>query len=160
MGLGFDMSHFNEDGSDDVYTFGTCKPIRMVQYRDSFTLSKNSQRVFPIDFSNDFSEKMISEMNNAEELFRQNMTEFLTDIDGLLDFSLSATTIHSIEKYLKTFYMPPLDIDGISSIWDQILQTDKTRIDVADELWEFARKASIIPFSIFTSNVSSAFYGT
>ena len=37
MGLGFDMSHFNEDGSDDVYTFGTCKPICMVQYRDSFT---------------------------------------------------------------------------------------------------------------------------
>ncbi len=122
MGLGFDMSHFNEDGSDDVYTFGTCKPIRMVQYKDSFTWSKYSQRVFPIDFSNDFSEKMISEMNNVDDLFRQNMTEFLqTDIDGSLDFLLSATTIHSIKKYLKTFYTPPLDIDGISSIWDQIL---------------------------------------
>ena len=47
--------------------------------------------------------------------------------------------------------MPPLDIDGISSIWDQILQTDKTRINVADELWECARKLSIIPFSIFMS---------
>jgi hypothetical protein len=119
MGLGFDMSHFNEDGSDDVYTFGTCKPIRIVQYRDSFTWSKYSQRVFPIDFSNDFSEGMISEMNNVDELFHQNMTQFLqTDIAGSLDFFLSATTIHSIEKYLKTFYMPPLDIDGISSIWD------------------------------------------
>ncbi len=74
MGLGFDMSHFNEDGSDDVYTFGTCKPICIVQYRDSFTWSKYSQRVFPIDFSNDFSERMISEMNNVDELFRQNMT--------------------------------------------------------------------------------------
>ncbi len=28
---------FNEDGSDDVYTFGISMPIRMVQYRDSFT---------------------------------------------------------------------------------------------------------------------------
>jgi hypothetical protein len=94
---------------------------------------------------------MISEMNNVDELFRQNMTEFLqTDIDGSLNFLVSATIIHSIEKYLKTFYMPPLDIDGISSIWDQILQTDKTRINVADKLWEFIRKASIIPFSIFT----------
>ncbi len=86
------------------------------------------------------------------------MTEFLqTDIDGSLDFSLSATTIHSIEKYLKTFYTPPLDTDGISSIWDQVLQTDKTRINVADELWEFARKASIIPFSTFTSMLHLCF---
>ncbi len=103
MGLGFDMSHFNEDGSDDVYTFGTCKPICILQYRDSFTWSKYSQRVFPIDFSNDFSER-ISEMNNVVELFCQNMTEFCqTDINGSLDFLLTATTIHSIEKYLKTF---------------------------------------------------------
>jgi hypothetical protein len=95
---------------------------------------------------------MISEKNNVNELFCQNMTEFLqTDIDGSLDFLLSATTIHSIEKYLETFYMPPLDIDGISSIWDEILMDYKRRIDVADEIWKFARKASIIPLSIFTS---------
>jgi hypothetical protein len=101
---------------------------------------------------------MISEINNVDELFCQNMTEFLqTDIDGSLDFLLSATTIHSIEKYLKTFYTPPLDIDGISSIWNQILQPDKTRINVADKLWEFARKASIIPFSIFTSMLHQHF---
>ena len=50
MGLGFDMNHINEDGSDDVYTFGTCKPIHIVQYRDSFTWSKYSQCVFPIHF--------------------------------------------------------------------------------------------------------------
>jgi hypothetical protein len=36
VGLGFDMSTFNEDGSDDVYTIGISLPIRMVQYRDSF----------------------------------------------------------------------------------------------------------------------------
>jgi hypothetical protein len=65
---------------------------------------------------------MISEMNNVGDLFRQNMTEFLqTDIDGSFDFSLNAITIPSLKKYLKTFYMPPLDIDQISSIWDQIL---------------------------------------
>ncbi len=58
---------------------------------------------------------------------------------------------------MKTFYTPPLDIDGISSIWDQILQTDKTRINVAVKLWEFARKASIIPFSIFTSMLHQRF---
>jgi hypothetical protein len=128
-----------------------------VQYRDSFTWSKYSQRIFPIDFSNDFSERMISEMNNVDELFCQNMTEFLqTDIDGSLDFLSSATTIHSIEKYLETFYTPPLDFDGISSIWDQILMDYKRRIDVADELWEFARKASNIPLSIFI-NVSSGY---
>ncbi len=39
IGLGFDMSNFNEDSSDDVYTFGINMPIRMVQYRDSFTWS-------------------------------------------------------------------------------------------------------------------------
>ncbi len=32
MGLGFDMSNFNEDASDDVYTIGISMPIRMVQY--------------------------------------------------------------------------------------------------------------------------------
>ncbi len=48
----------------------------IVQYRDSFTWSKYSQCVFPIDFSYDFSERMISEMNNVDELFHQNMTSF------------------------------------------------------------------------------------
>jgi hypothetical protein len=151
MGLGFDMNHINKDGSDDVFLFGTCKPIRIVQYRDLYTWSKYSQHVFPIDLLDDFSKRMISEMNNVDELFHQNMTQFLqTDIAGSLDFFLSATTIHSIEKYLKTFYMPPLDIDGISSIWDQTLMDYKRRINVVDKIWEFARKASIIPFSIFT----------
>jgi hypothetical protein len=61
-------------------------------------------------------------MNNVNDLFRQNMTEFLqTDIDGSFDFLLNAITIQSLEKYLKTFYMPPLDIDQKSSIWDHIL---------------------------------------
>jgi hypothetical protein len=51
------------------------------------------------------------------------MSEFLqTDIDGSVDFLLNAITIQSLEKYLKTFYTPPLDIDQISFIWDQILQ--------------------------------------
>jgi hypothetical protein len=123
-----------------------------VQLRDSYTWSKYSQRVFPIDLLDDFSKRMISEMNNDDELFRQNMTEFLqTDIDGCLDFSLSVTTIHTIEKYLETFYTLPLDMDRISSIWDQILIDYKRRIDVADKLWEFAKEASIIPFSIFRS---------
>jgi hypothetical protein len=40
MGLGFDMSYSNEDGSDDVYTFDISMPIHMVQYCDSFTWSK------------------------------------------------------------------------------------------------------------------------
>jgi hypothetical protein len=63
----------------------------------------------------------------------------------------SATTIQIIEKYLETFYTPPLGIVGISSIWDQILMDYKRRINVADKLWEFARKASNIPLSIITS---------
>ncbi len=122
MGLGFDMSNFNEDGSGDVYTFGTSMLIRMVQYRDSFTWSKFSCCLFPNDLPNDFSKMMISEMNNVDNLFHQNMTEFLqTDIDGSFDFSMNAIAIQSLEKYLKTFYTPPLDIDQISSIWDQIL---------------------------------------
>jgi hypothetical protein len=45
-------------------------------------------------------------MNNVNELFGQNMTEFLqTDIDEPVDFLLNAITIESLEKYLKTFYM-------------------------------------------------------
>ncbi len=60
---------------------------------------------------------MILEMNNVDDLFCQNMTEFLqSDIDGSVDFLLNAITIQSLEKYLKTFYTPPLDIDQISSI--------------------------------------------
>ncbi len=116
------MSNFNEDGSDDVYTFSISMPIRMVQHRDSFTWSKYSRCLFPNDLPNDYSKMMISEMNNKDDLFHQNMTEFLqTDIDGSLNFLLNAITIQSLEKYLKTFYTPPLDIDQISSIWDQIL---------------------------------------
>jgi hypothetical protein len=47
--------------------------------------------------------------------------------------------------------MPPLDIDQICSIWDQILLNSNTIITVPEELWECARKVSIIPFSIFMS---------
>ena len=76
------MSNFNEDGSGDMFTVGTCKPIQIVQLRDSYTWSKYSQRVSPIDVLDDFLEMMISEKNNVDELFCQNMTEFLqTDID-------------------------------------------------------------------------------
>ncbi len=121
VGLGFDMSNFNEDGSDDVYTIGISMPIPMVQYHDSFTWSKYSRHLFPNDLS-----RMISEMSYVDELFRQNVTEFLQmDIDGSVHFLLNAITIQSLEKYLKTFYMPPLDIDQISSIWDQILCNPK-----------------------------------
>ena len=91
-------------------------------------------------------------MNNIHELFHQNMTEFLqTDVDGSLDFLLNPITIESLEEYLKTFYKPPLDIEQISSIWDQLLPNKKTMNTVAEEVWEFASKATIIPFSIFTS---------
>jgi hypothetical protein len=154
MGLGFDMSNFNEDGSDDVYTIGISMPIRMVQYRDSFTWSKYSRHLFP----NDLPKMTISEMINVDDLFHQHMIEFLqTDIDGSVDFLLNAITIQSLEKYLKTFYMPTLDIDQISSIWDQILCNPKTMVTVAEEVWECARKVTIIPFSIFTSMFHKCF---
>jgi hypothetical protein len=95
---------------------------------------------------------MILEMNNVDELFHQIMTKFLqTDIDGSLDFSLNAITIELLEKYLKTFYTPPLDIDQIPSIWDQLLTNDKAMDTVTEEVQEFASKATIIPFSIFMS---------
>jgi hypothetical protein len=97
MGLGFDIRNFNEDGSDDVYTIGISMPIHMVQYRDSFTWSKYSCCLFPNDLS-----RMISD--NVDELFRQNLTEFLqTDINGSIDFLLNAITIQSLEKYLRLF---------------------------------------------------------
>jgi hypothetical protein len=130
MGLCFDMSNFNEDGSDDVYTFGISMPIHMVQYCDSFTWSKYFCHLFP----NDLPKMTISEMNNDNDLFHQNMIEFLqTDIDGSVDFLLNAITIQSLEKYLKTFLTPPLDIDQISSIWDQIHCNPKTMVTVAEE---------------------------
>jgi hypothetical protein len=85
-------------------------PICMVQYCESFSWSNYCRCVFPNDLS-----RMISD--NVDELFRQNLTDFLqTDINGSVDFSLNAITIQSLEKYLKTFYTTPLDIDQISSI--------------------------------------------
>jgi hypothetical protein len=75
------------------------------------------------------------------------LTEFLqTDIDGSVDFSLNPITIQSLEKYLETFYTPPLNVDKISSIWDQILSNPKTMDTVTEEVWEFASKATIIHF--------------
>jgi hypothetical protein len=44
-----------------------------------------------------------------------------------------------------------LDNDQISSIWDQILTTDKAMVTVTKEVWDIASKATIIHFSIFTS---------
>ncbi len=101
---------------------------------------------------------MMLEMNNVDELFHQKMTEFLqSDIDGSVNFLLNAITIQSLEKYLKTLYTTPLDIDQISSIWDQVLCNLKTMVTVADEVWECARKVSIIPFSFFTSMFHQCF---
>jgi hypothetical protein len=95
MGLGFDMSNFNEDGSDDVYTFGISMPIRMVQYRDSFTWSKYSHHLFP----NVLPKMRISGMNNVDDFFHQHMIEFLqTDIDGSVDFLLNAITCSPLFK--------------------------------------------------------------
>jgi hypothetical protein len=147
FGLGFDMSTFNEHGSGNVYTIGISMPICMVQYCDSFSWSKYCRCLFPNDLS-----RIISEMNNVNELFHQKMTEFpQTDIDGSVDFLLNAITIESLDKYLKTFYTPPLDIDQISPIWSQILPNPKTKYTVVEEVWEFASKATFISFSIFTS---------
>jgi hypothetical protein len=127
MGLGFDMINFKEDGSDEVYTIDISVPIRMVQFGDSSTWSKYSRCLFP----NDLSKMIKLEINNVNELFHQNMTEFLqSDIDRSVD--LNAITIQSLEKYLKTFYTPPLDIDQISSIWDQILCNPKSMVTVAE----------------------------
>jgi hypothetical protein len=53
--------------------------------------------------------------------------------------------------------MPPLDIEQISSIWDQLLSIEKTMDTVIEEVWEFARKATIIPFSIFKSMFHQCF---
>ncbi len=100
-------------------------------------------------------------MNDVDDLFHQNRTKFLqTDIDGSFDFLLNAIAIQSLEKYLKTFYIPPLDIDQISSIWDQILRNSKTMITVAEELWECAWKDINYSFFNLHVNVSSAFCGT
>jgi hypothetical protein len=94
MGLGFDMCNFNEDGSGDVYTFGISMPIRMIQYRDSFTWSKYSRCLFPNNLS-----RTISKINNIDELFHQNMTESLqSDIDGSVDFLLNAITIRHLKN--------------------------------------------------------------
>jgi hypothetical protein len=119
--LSVDISTFNEDGLGDLFTVGISMPIRMVQYQDSFSWSKYCCCLFPINLS-----RMVSEMDNAHELFHQNMTEFCqNDIDGSLDSLLNAITIESLETYLKTFYVPLLDIDQISSIWDQLLPNEK-----------------------------------
>jgi hypothetical protein len=60
--------------------------------------------------------------------FRQSMIEFLqTDIDRslVLEFPLNPVITDQLEKYLKTFYTPPLDTIKISFTWDQHLQHHK-----------------------------------
>ncbi len=160
MGLGFDMSNFNEDSSGDVYTFGISMPIRMVQYHDSCTWSKYSCCWFPNDLPNDFSKMMISETNNVDDLFRQNMTEFLqTDIGGSFDFLLNAITIQSLENYLKFLY---------ASIghWSNIFHLGSNSLKFKNNdhcCWgSMGMGKESINYSFFNLhvNVSSAFYGT
>jgi hypothetical protein len=69
VGLGFDISNFNEDGSDDMYTIGISMPIHMVQYCDSFSWSKYCHCLFPNNLS-----RMTSD--NVDELFLKILTEF------------------------------------------------------------------------------------
>ncbi len=45
----------------------------------------------------------------------------------------------------------------LSSIWDQLLTNKKAIETVTDEAWEFAIKATIIPFSIITSMFHQCF---
>jgi hypothetical protein len=72
----------------------------------------------------------------------------------------NAITIESLEKYLKTFYMPPLDIDQKSSIWDQLLPNDTAMDIVTEEVWEFASKAKNYSFFNLCVNFLSTFHGT
>ncbi len=53
--------------------------------------------------------------------------------------------------------MPPLDINQISSIWDQILPNPKVRDNVIEEAWEIARKSTIIPLSIISTMFHQCF---
>ncbi len=46
MCLGVDMSHFNEDGSDDVYTFGICKPIHILCSIGTHLPGQNTPNVY------------------------------------------------------------------------------------------------------------------
>jgi hypothetical protein len=50
-----------------------------------------------------------------------------------------------------------LDIDQISSIWDQLLPNPKAMVTVTEEICELASKATITPFSIFTSMFHQCF---
>jgi hypothetical protein len=49
--------------------------------------------------------------------------------------------------------MPSLDIEQISPIGDLLFTIKKTMDTVTDDLWGFTIKATIIPFSIFTSAI-------
>jgi hypothetical protein len=141
------MSTFNEDGSGDVYTIGISMLISMVQYHDSFSWSKLCHCLFPNDLS-----RMVSEMNNVNDLFHQNMTEFpQTDIDGSVIFVLNAITIESLDKYLKTFIRLHWTLIKYLPFGIKFFSIQKTSYTVIEEVWEFASKATIIPFSIFTS---------
>jgi hypothetical protein len=111
----------------------------MVQSQELFLWSKYYRCLFPFDLPG-----MIAEMNNLHELFCQNITEFLqTDIDWSLHFLLNLITIKSLEKYLKTCYMPPLDIELISSIWDQLLT--KKMDTFTDDVWELQSLQQLFP---------------
>jgi hypothetical protein len=55
------------------------------------------------------------------------------------------------KNYFKTFYTPPLDIDQLFSIWDQLLLNQKAMDTATEEVWESAGNTTIIPFSVFTS---------
>jgi hypothetical protein len=104
-GLDFNISSFSQNGLDDLFTIGTSKPVSIVQYWDSFSWAKYCHCLLPFDLS-----RMTIGNNSLHETFHQSMIEFLqTDIDGSLGFPLNPVIIDQLEKYLKTFYTPPLD---------------------------------------------------
>jgi hypothetical protein len=88
---------------------------------------------------------MMTEKNNFRETFCQNMIEFLqTDIDGSLDFLLNPIITDTLEKYVKMFYTPPLDITKFILFVINFSSNDA---------WALAIAATIFPLSVFTSMI-------
>ena len=76
---------------------------------------------------------------------------------GTATYSMNVDILIELLQFLKVFSNSEVNKESISSIWDQHLENRKTHDVISARLMKIAGSATVIPLSIFTKMIESAF---
>ena len=76
---------------------------------------------------------------------------------GTSTYSMNVDILIELLQFLKVFSNSEVNKESISSLWDQHLENRTTHDIISARLIKIAESATVIPLSIFTKMIESAF---